>query len=139
MYFQNPEKPNLSIMEKSHSTPFFYWVNKNLYTPWFETLGTLSNITFGVTWLKKKKGTIMKCLHVKPSKSQIRCADSKLYSGNLDSLGNWGRSVFFYLPNENSWWKTRFMRSEENVQFEELCFMFWRDLCNDQQVWANLV
>ena len=55
LYFQNPEKTNLSIMEKSHSPPFFYRVNKNLYTPWFETLGTLSNITFGITWLKKKK------------------------------------------------------------------------------------
>ena len=55
LYFQNPEKPNLSIMAKLHSLPFFCWVNKNLYTQ-FETLGTLSNITFGVSWFKKKKG-----------------------------------------------------------------------------------
>ena len=56
MYFQNAEKPNLSIMEKSHSPPFFYWINKSQYTPWFETLRTLCNITFGVTLFKKKWG-----------------------------------------------------------------------------------
>ena len=40
----------------------------------------------------------MKCFHVKSSKSQTRCSNSKLFSGILDSLGNWGRSVFSILP-----------------------------------------
>ena len=72
----------------------------------------------------------MKHLHVKSFKSWTRCPDSKLYSGILDSLGNWGRSVFSILPmrildgKQDSWDLKRMYNSKKYVScFEETSAM----------------
>ena len=130
MYFQNPEKTNLSIMEKLHSLPFFYWVNKNLYTPWFETLGTLSNITFGVTWLKKKKGQSWNACMLSPLSPRLDVLILNCIQVILTALVTEVEVFFSIFPmrildgKQDSWGLKKMYKSKKYVScFEETSAM----------------